>query len=74
MSEDNIKPSIIKTFYQITQDLMKVGFTQRDIALMIQDRTKPRLGIKSITIMLKAIIKFEKDFIEFEKIISANKG
>ena len=69
MSDINIKPEIIKTFYEITQNLMKVGFTERDIVLMIQDRTKPRLGINYIKIMLKAITKFENDFIKFKKII-----
>lgn len=69
MSDDNIKPSVIKTFYDITNNLMKVGFTQRDIVLMIQDRTKPKLPLKTVQMMLKAIIQFEKDFIEFERII-----
>ncbi|MBA7498744.1 hypothetical protein ES704_01481 [subsurface metagenome] len=69
MSENNIKPSIIKTFYDMTQNLMKVGFSQRDIVIMLQDRTKPKLPVKTVRIMLKAIIQFEKDFIEFENII-----
>ena len=69
MSDDNIKPSVIKTFYDITNNLMKVGFTQRDIVIMIQDRTRPKLPLKTVQMMLKAIIQFEKDFIEFEKII-----
>lgn len=69
MTENNIKPSIIKTFYDITQNLMKVGFSQRDIILMLRDRTKPKLPINMIKIMLKAIIQFEKDFITFENII-----
>lgn len=69
MSERNIKPSVIKTFYDMTQNLMKVGFSQRDIVLMLQDRTIPKLPLKTVKIMLKAIIQFEKDFIEFENII-----
>ena len=69
MSDENIKPSVIKTFYDITNNLMKVGFTQRDIVIMVQDRTRPKLPLKTVQTMLKAIIQFEKDFIEFEKII-----
>lgn len=70
MNEINIKPSIIKTFYQMVKDLEKFGFTQRDIVLMLQDRTKPRLGLNAIKIMLKAIIQFENDFKKFHQIIS----
>lgn len=69
MSKNNIKPSVIKTFYDMTQNLMKVGFSQRDIILMLRDRTRPKLPLKTVQIMLKAIIQFEKDFIEFENII-----
>ena len=69
MNEENIKPSIIKSFYDLTKDLMRFGFTQRDIVLMLQDRMKPKLGIHAIEIMLKAIIQFEKDFIEFKNIV-----
>ena len=69
MDENNINPSVIKTFYDMTQNLMKVGFSERDIVLMLQDRTKPKLSIKTVKIMFKAIIQFEKDFIEFENII-----
>ena len=69
MTEKNIKPSVIKTFYDMTQNLMKVGFSQRDIIIILQDRTKPKLPKNTIKIMLKAIIQFEKDFIEFENII-----
>ena len=53
----------------MTKDLMKFGFSQRDIVVLIQDRTKPKMPMKSIQIMLKAIIKFENDYLEFQKIV-----
>ena len=53
----------------MTQNLMNVGFSQKDIVLMLRDRTKPKLPIKTVQIMLKAIIQFEKDFTIFENMI-----
>ena len=71
MIDENIKPSVIQSFYDITKNLMRYGFTQRDIVLMIQDRTKPKLNKTVITTMLTAIIQFEKDFVVFNKIVDA---
>ena len=73
MTDENIKPSIIKTFYEMMEDLMSYGFRNRDIIHMIQIRTKPKLSITVIKNMLKAIIKFENDFIEFRKLMKINK-
>ena len=69
MMEENIKPSIIKSFYEMTQDLMFLGFKQRDIILLIRDRMKNKIGLVLIKDMLQAIIKFENDFAEFQNII-----
>jgi len=69
MENENIKPSIIKIFYDMNQKLLKVGFSQRDIILMLRDRTKPRLGMREVENMLQAIIQFEKDFTKFYDII-----
>ena len=71
MIEENIKPSVIQSFYEITKNLMRYGFTQKDIVLMIQERTKPKLSKTVITTMLKAITKFERDFVVFNKIVDA---
>ena len=71
--EGNIKPSIIKSFYEMNQDLMKIGFKQRDIILLIKDRMKNKVGLNLIKDMLQAVIKFEKDFQEFQKIIKGAK-
>lgn len=69
MTENNIKPSIVKTFYEMTQNLMKVGFSERDVIILIQDRTKPKMSMKSVKTMLEAIIKFEEDYLKFQEII-----
>ena len=68
--ESNIKPSLIKTFNEMYNALIKVGFKPKDIILLIQNRTKPKLPLATIRIMLKALIQFEKDFIRFKSIIT----
>lgn len=42
MSEKNIKPGLINAFYEMYDTLTKVGFKQRDIISLIQDRTHPK--------------------------------
>ena len=66
--ENNIKPTLIKSFYSITQQLKNIGFSERDITILLQDRTKPKLPLSQIKIMLLAITQFEKDFIKFKKL------
>ena len=67
--DGNIKPSVIKTFYQMSKELMSVGFTERDIVRLIQNRMSPKLNLTVITSVIRGIIKFENDFLEFQKII-----
>jgi len=69
--ENNIKPSIINSFYAMMNDLKKVGFKRRDIILLLRDRTSPKMGIKDIENVLDAIIQFEKDFVKFKGIINS---
>jgi len=68
MEEGTIKPSIIKTFYEIETELKKYGFKERDILLMLQDRTKPKMSLTDIKNMYRAIKQFEQDFKRFQKI------
>ena len=67
--DENIKPSVIKTFYQMSKELMSVGFTERDIVRLIQNRMSPKLNLTVITSVIRGIIQFENDFLEFQKII-----
>jgi len=64
-SDMNIKPSIITSFYEIGKQLKSLGFKERDILILLQDRTKPKIGLTDLKNMYDAIKKFEKDFIEF---------
>jgi len=69
MEDNNIKPSIISSFYSMINDLKKAGFSRRDVGLLLRDRTKPKMGLREIENVLNAISQFEKDFIKFKLII-----
>jgi len=71
LEKNNIKPSIINSFYAMMNDLKKVGFKRRDIILLLRDRTSPKMGIKDIENVLDAIIQFEKDFMNFKGILNS---
>jgi len=60
--EVNIKPSVIRSFYEIETELRKYGFKEQDILIMLQDRTKPKMSLTNIRNMYCAIKQFEKDF------------
>lgn len=51
------------------KDLKKIGFKERDILLLLQDRTRPRMALRDIKNMFNALKKFEMDFIKFKEIV-----
>ena len=69
INDVNIKPSLIASFYQMEKDLKKIGFKERDILLLLQDRTKPKMALRDIKNMFNALKRFEMDFIKFKEIV-----
>ncbi|HUS48634.1 MAG TPA: hypothetical protein VMZ91_00575 [Candidatus Paceibacterota bacterium] len=51
------------------KDLKKIGFKERDILLLLQDRTRPKMALRDIKNMFNALKRFEMDFIKFKEIV-----
>jgi len=57
-----IKPQIIPCLYEIEKKLEKAGLNHRDLVILIQDRTRPKLTRVQIENALQALKKIEAQF------------
>lgn len=54
------KPSVIVAINELERVLLGWGLTKKDIQLLIQSRTKPKIPLKYIVATLKAAKELEK--------------
>lgn len=67
ISEENIKPTDIRSFYRIMEDLKKKGLERSDIIKLIQRRTHPQMGLRAIERILHAVKQLERDIVFNQK-------
>ena len=73
MSENNLRPNVIKTLYDIEQEIKSFGLSEKDLLLLLQSRIriKNKNGSKRMTQNeIKAVLDGLKDF---EKELIQNK-
>jgi len=61
MEDINIKPSIIKTIYDIEKELKSTGLNDDDLLMLIQKRIRGRPAKSLIKSVLKGIKQLEWD-------------
>lgn len=66
--DETIKPSAVvkvsEAFATITDQMLKMGLTERDLILLIQDRAKGNINRTDIKNVLDAIRVIEKQFLK----------
>lgn len=62
-----VKPSVIISIYDLEQKLRNWGLTTRDIHILIQQRTKPKIPLKYIKATLEAAKRLEDSLKRDEK-------
>lgn len=75
MSNDNLKPQIIPTLYEIAENIKKAGLSEKDLLLLLKDRirVKDRYGqskpmtLKQIKAVLDGLYFFEKELLRNQK-------
>lgn len=67
MTEFNIKPSDIRTLYQIIEDIQKGGLNYDDILELIQKRTHPLMSLRNIKNVINAIKNLESNIIQNQR-------
>ena len=58
--DSNLKPQVPLRVYELYEQLLRAGFTENDIVVLIQERTKPRLTKTEIRQTLLAARKLER--------------
>ena len=61
MSDKNLIPSSIITLNDIIKTLQKRGLEYGDIILLIQRRTRPKISLKDIRMVIDAVNELEKN-------------
>lgn len=62
--EENLKPSIANSLYEIEKRLKATGLTEDDILVLIQKRVKGRPAKKDIKKILEGIKQLEQDLLK----------
>jgi len=61
VSDKNLIPSSIITLNDIIKTLQKRGLEYGDIILLIQRRTRPKISLKDIRMVIDAVNELEKN-------------
>ena len=70
MFENNLKPTIIKTLYDIEEEIKSFGLSDKDLILLLQSRIRiknkhgwtAKMTQKQIKTVLEGLKDFEKEF------------
>lgn len=63
MNDRNISPSMIGRIYSAIEAIKRYDISERDILIMIQTRTSPKVSQKVIKNVLYALNKLETNFL-----------
>lgn len=75
MTEENLKPQIIDTLYNIEKNIKATGLSERDLLILLKDRIRvkdkygytKKMALKNIKSFLDALKEFEIELIKNTK-------
>ena len=75
MSENNLKPQVIITLYEVAERIKRAGLTEKDLLLLLRDRIRVRdrygqsklMTLKQIRAVLDGLYSFERELLRNQK-------